>query len=256
MTLDPDWIVPDWPAPPCIKAVITTRAGGSSGGPYAGLNLGLRTGDDASAVAANRARLRAALPQEPRWLQQVHGSVVANADTLATNVPEADASIAHFPGTVCAVLVADCVPVLFTNRAGTVVAIAHAGWRGLAGGVIERTVAVIGGQPSDLLAYLGPGIGPRAFEVGPDVREAFLADDPHDDDAFTSHTLGKWLADLFLLARKRLHRAGVQHLFGGGTCTYSDPARFFSYRRDRTTGRMAALIWRERNLPDPDPTNS
>ncbi len=245
MTLDPDWIVPDWPAPLCIKALVTTRAGGSSTGPYAGLNLGLRTGDDASAVAANRARLRAALPQEPRWLRQMHGSVVADADALTTDVCEADASIARFPGTVCAVLVADCVPVLFTNRAGTVVAVAHAGWRGLAGGVIEHTVAAIGGQPGDLLAYLGPGIGPQAFEVGPDVREAFLADDPHDDAAFTSHTPGKWLADLFLLARKRLQRAGVQHLFGGGTCTYSDTARFFSHRRDRMTGRMAALIWRE-----------
>jgi hypothetical protein len=245
MTRHPDWLVPDWPAPPRIKAIITTRAGGCSTGPYASLNLGLRTGDDPDAVAANRARLRAALPQEPRWLRQVHGSVVADADAPATEMPEADASIAHLPGTVCAVLVADCVPVLFTSRAGTVVAIAHAGWRGLAGGVIERSVAAIGGQPGDLMAYLGPGIGPQAFEVGPEVREAFLADDPRDAAAFAPHVPGKWLADLFMLAHRRLRRAGVQHLFGGGTCTYSDPARFFSYRRDRTTGRMAALIWRE-----------
>jgi len=245
MTLDSDWILPDWPAPLCIKALITTRAGGSSTGDYTSLNLGWRTGDDADAVAANRARLRAVLPQEPKWLRQVHGSVVSDADTLTTDLPDADASIARLPGTVCAVLVADCVPVFFTNRAGTVVAIAHAGWRGLAGGVIERTVAVIGGHPGDLLAYLGPGIGPQAFEVGPDVREAFLAGDPHDAAAFTAHVPGKWLADLFLLTRRRLQRAGVQRVFGGGTCTYSDPARFYSYRRDRTTGRMAALIWRE-----------
>jgi len=245
MTLHPDWIVPDWPAPPGIKAVITTRAGGCSTGPYASMNLGLRTGDDANAVAANRARLRGELPQEPRWLRQVHGSAVADADALATEMPEADASIARLPGTVCAVLVADCVPVLFTNNGGTVVAIAHAGWRGLAGGVIEHSVEAIGGQPGDLMAYLGPGIGPQAFEVGPEVRQAFLKDNPQDAAAFTVHAPGKWLADLFLLAHRRLQRAGVRHLFGTGTCTYSDPARFFSYRRDRTTGRMAALIWRE-----------
>jgi len=245
MTLHPDWIVPNWPAPPCIKTFITTRAGGFSTGRYASLNLGLRTGDDPEAVAANRARLRAALPQEPRWLRQVHGSVVADADKVATETPEADASIAHFPGTVCVVLVADCVPVLLTNRAGTVVAIAHAGWRGLAGGVIGRSVARIGERPADLIAYLGPGIGPRAFEVGPEVREAFLADDPQDAAAFAPKPPGKWLADLFLLAQRRLRRAGVQRLFGGGTCTYSDPARFFSYRRDGSTGRMAAVIWRE-----------
>ncbi len=245
MTLHPDWIVPDWPAPPCIKAVITTRAGGCSTGPYAGLNLGLRTGDDANAVAANRARLRAALPQEPRWLRQVHGSAVADADALTTGMPEADASIARSPRTVCAVLVADCVPVLFTNRAGTMVAIAHAGWRGLAAGVIEHSIAAIGGRPGDLMAYLGPGIGPQAFEVGPEVREAFVADDPRDAAAFTPRAPGKWLADLFGLAHRRLRRAKVEHVFGGGTCTYSDPARFYSYRRDRTTGRMAALIWRE-----------
>lgn len=245
MTLHPDWIVPDWPAPPGIKAVITTRAGGCSTGPYASMNLGLRTGDDANAVTANRARLRGELPQEPRWLRQVHGSAVADADALATEMPEADASIARLPGTVCAVLVADCVPVLFTNNGGTVVAIAHAGWRGLAGGVIEHSVEAIGGQPGDLMAYLGPGIGPQAFEVGPEVRQAFLKDNPQDAAAFTVHAPGKWLADLFLLAHRRLQRAGVRYLFGTGTCTYSDPARFFSYRRDRTTGRMAALIWRE-----------
>lgn len=245
MTLHPDWIVPEWPAPPHVRALITTRAGGCSTGPYSSLNLGLRTGDHVDAVAANRARLRAALPQEPKWLQQIHGCTVAEADALELETPEADASVARRPGIVCAVLIADCVPVLFTNRGGSVVAIAHAGWRGLAGGVIERSVAAIGEPPGDLLAYLGPGIGPRAFEVGPDVRDAFLANNPRDAAAFAPHAPGKWLADLFLLIDRRLRRAGVRHLFGGGTCTYSDPSRFFSYRRDRTTGRMAALIWRD-----------
>lgn len=245
MALDPDWIMPHWQAPPRVKAVITTRAGGFSSGPYASLNLGLRTGDDAAAVARNRARLRSVLPQEPKWLRQVHGSAVIDADAVAASAPEADASVARSPGTVCAVLIADCVPVLFSNRAGSVVAVAHAGWRGLAHGVIERTLAAIGEEPSELVAYLGPGIGPGAFEVGAEVREAFLARAREDAAAFSPHAPGKWLADLFMLARNRLQRAGVGETSGGGMCTYSDPARFFSYRRDRTTGRMAALIWRE-----------
>jgi YfiH family protein len=237
--------MPHWQAPPRVKAVITTRAGGFSSGPYASLNLGLRTGDDAAAVARNRGRLRSVLPQEPKWLRQVHGSAVIDADAVAASAPEADASVARSPGTVCAVLIADCVPVLFSNRAGSVVAVAHAGWRGLAHGVIERTLAAIGEEPSELVAYLGPGIGPGAFEVGAEVREAFLARAREDAAAFSPHAPGKWLADLFMLARNRLQRAGVGETSGGGMCTYSDPARFFSYRRDRTTGRMAALIWRE-----------
>jgi len=245
MALDPDWIMPHWQAPPRVKAVITTRAGGFSSGPYASLNLGLRTGDNAAAVARNRARLRGVLPQEPKWLRQVHGSAVIDADAVAASAPEADASVARSPGTVCAVLIADCVPVLFSNRAGSIVAVAHAGWRGLAHGVIERTLAAIGEEPSELVAYLGPGIGPGAFEVGAEVREAFLARAREDAAAFSPHAPGKWLADLFMLARNRLQRAGVGETSGGGMCTYSDPARFFSYRRDRTTGRMAALIWRE-----------
>jgi hypothetical protein len=245
MTLDPGWIVPRWQAPPRVKAVITTRAGGFSSGPYASLNLGLRTGDDAAAVARNRARLRSVLPQEPKWLRQVHGSAVIDADAVSETAPEADAGVARSPGTVCAVLIADCVPVLFCNRAGSVAAAAHAGWRGLAHGVIERTLSAIGEEPGELLAYLGPGIGPGAFEVGAEVRDAFLAHAPQDAAAFSSHAPGKWLADLFMLARNRLQRAGLRAISGGGMCTYSDPARFFSYRRDRTTGRMAALIWLE-----------
>jgi YfiH family protein len=238
----PDWIVPRWPAPANVRALITTRAGGVSRGPFASLNLGLRAGDDPHAVAANRARLAAALPQMPRWLRQVHGSRVVEADAL-TGQPEADAGIAHRPGTVCGVLVADCIPVLLADRAGSMVAIAHAGWRGLASGVVESTVASMAARPRALVAYLGPGIGPGAFEVGPDVRDAFLERDAGAHAAFTPHAPGKWRADLFLLARRSLQRAGVEEIHGGVLCTYSDAERFFSYRRDRTTGRMAALIW-------------
>jgi len=238
----PDWIVPDWPAPASVKALITTRAGGISTGPFASLNLGLRAGDDPQAVAANRESLNSHLPQQPRWLRQVHGASVVEADALADR-PEADAAVARRPGTVCAVLVADCIPVLLADRAGTTAAIAHAGWRGLAGGVIENTTRQMAVDPRSLIAYLGPGIGPGAFEVGADVRDAFLARDADAAAAFTPHTAGKWLADLFLLARQRLRRAGVGEVHGGTLCTYSDARRFFSYRRERRTGRMAAVIW-------------
>jgi hypothetical protein len=242
----PDWIVPDWPAPANVKALITTRAGGVSREPYASLNLGRRTEDDPRAVAANRERLHACLPQEPKWLRQVHGAEVAEADTLVST-PEADAAVARRPHTVCAVLVADCIPVLLADRSGSVVAIAHAGWRGLARGVIANTIARMALPPGQVIAYLGPGIGPRAFEVGADVRDTFLAGDARAEAAFTPHMPGKWLADLFLLARQALARAGVAAVHGGTMCTHSDAQRFFSYRRDRVTGRMAALIWMVRD---------
>lgn len=247
MNAHSDWIVPDWPAPANVKALVTTRAGGVSTGPCAGFNLGLRCGDDPAAVMANRAQLRRLLPQEPRWLKQTHGANVIDADT-AVETPEADASIARRPGTVCAVMIADCLPVLLCDRDGSLVAAAHAGWRGLAGGVIENTVHEMGragAAPGELLAYLGPAIGPGAFEVGADVYDAFRARDPLAAQAFRSHRPGKWLADLWMLARQALQRAGVSHVHGGGLCTFSDPRRFFSYRRDRAAGRMAALIWRE-----------
>jgi hypothetical protein len=238
-----DWIAPDWPSPRNVRALITTRAGGSSRGPYASFNLGLRTGDDPEAVAANRAALRATLPQEPTWLKQVHGNGVIDADAEVA-FSAADAAVARQPGTVCAVLIADCVPVLLADRAGTTVAIAHAGWRGLAAGVVENTVRAMQCEPGELLAFLGPGIGPAAFEVGSDVRDAFVNADPGAAAAFGPHAPGTWLADLFALARRRLRFAGVADVYGGGLCTYFDTARFFSYRRERTTGRMAALIWR------------
>jgi YfiH family protein len=184
----------------------------------------------------------------PKWLKQVHGARVVIADGQ-TERTEADASIAREIGTVCAILIADCLPVLFTNRTGTIVAAAHAGWRGLAAGVLANTVDEIlrsGVAPSDLLAYVGPGIGPTAFEVGDDVYETFIALDPDAANAFRRHAPGKWLADLFALARRALTRCAVAHIYGGDMCTYSDAERFYSYRRDKVTGRMAALIWRER----------
>jgi polyphenol oxidase len=238
----PDWIIPDWPAPLNVRALITTRTGGVSSGPYASFNLGLRTGDDPLAISANRAKLDALLPQTPKWLRQVHGATVVEADALV-DVPEADAGVARRPGTVCGVMVADCIPVLLADQGGTTVAVAHAGWRGLASGVIENAVAQMAVKPRNLIAYLGPGIGPSAFEVGADVRDAFAGRDARSHGAFAPHTPGKWLANLFLLARQSLQRAGVEDIHGGGLCTYSDARRFFSYRRDRTTGRMAAVIW-------------
>ncbi len=237
-----DWIAPAWPAPPGVRSLITTRDGGVSGGAHASFNLGLSAGDDAAAVHANRVLLRAHLPQEPKWLRQVHGARTVCADGLS-EIPDADASVARNAGTVCAVMIADCLPVLLCDTRGSVVGIAHAGWRGLSSGVVENTVAAMGVAPQELIAYLGPAIGPDAFEVGADVREAFVVADSGAGAAFTPHRENKWLADLFQLARRRLARCGVQQVFGGGLCTYGDPARFYSYRRDKTTGRMAALIW-------------
>lgn len=242
-----DWITPDWPAPAQVKAFITTRSGGVSEGPHASFNLGLRADDDPRAVEQNRALLQQYLPQPPKWLRQVHGTRVVNADSL-TDSPEADASVACRPNSVCAIMIADCLPVLFTNRAGTRVAAAHAGWRGLAGGVIANTVQALkdaGDNPADLLAYIGPGIGPAAFEVGKDVYDAFTMADTNAKTAFVPRAPGKWLANLFTLARQALLRAGVTQVYGGGLCTYTDPVRFFSYRRDKVTGRMAALIWHQ-----------
>ena len=247
MTRPPDWIVPDWPAPPHVRSMITTRNGGVSTSAYASCNLGLGTADDPAAVRANRELLRAQLPQEPRWLRQVHGSTVVAADQLAA-VAEADASVARKAGTVCVVMIADCMPILLCDRAGTVVGIAHAGWRGMSSGVIENAVHATGAAPVELLAYLGPAIGPDAYEVGAEVRAAFLAADAAAGAAFRPRSEGKWLADLYRLARQRLARCGVTQVYGGGWCTHGDRVRFYSHRRDRITGRMAALIWLARRL--------
>lgn len=242
------WIVPDWPAPPSVRALITTRAGGVSRGAYACMNLGMRTGDTAEDVARNRAHLRQSLPAEPLWLHQVHGTTVAEGDGLDGS-PEADAAVARRPGTVCAVLTADCLPLLLCDEAGTVVAVAHAGWRGLSSGVLENTLQIMDRPRAALLAYLGPAIGSAAYEVGAEVREAFIAADRSGElraeAAFAPGKPGKFHADLYALARQRLARSGVVKVYGGGYCTYTERERFFSYRRDGATGRMASLIWME-----------
>jgi hypothetical protein len=237
-----EWIEPDWPAPRRVGALVSTRRGGSSVGAFASLNLGTRVGDDPRAVAENRARVRAALPAEPVWLRQVHGLDVVDAARVEAGAT-ADAAFTRAPNVVCTIQVADCLPVLFCDRDATMVAAAHAGWRGLSAGVLERTIAALEAPPDTLLAWLGPAIGPTAFEVGMDVFETFTATDPHALDAFRPLRAGKWLADLYALARRRLARAGVHAVYGGGLCTVSEPVRFFSYRRDRVTGRQAAFIW-------------
>lgn len=240
-----DWIVPDWPAPATVHSLFTTRHGGVSSGPYASLNLGSHVGDDPEAVAANRARLARVLPQAPVWLEQVHGTVVVDLDRLPPDslAPPADAVVARSPGRVAAIMTADCLPVLFCNRAGTAVAAAHAGWRGLQAGVLEAAVTALDCPPEEVLAWLGPAIGPLAFEVGDEVRAALVDDAPQAALAFQAQGEGKWLADIYLLARQRLAARGVHAVYGGQWCTVSEPVRFFSYRRDGVTGRMAALIW-------------
>lgn len=239
-----EWIEPDWPAPPRVRAFVTTRAGGHSEGEYGSMNLGLSSGDDPARVAANRAEVARHLPEVPQWLAQVHGTSVARLDAApSAGQPRADAAVASRPGRVCAVLAADCMPLLLCDAAGTKVAAVHAGWRGMAAGVIESAVAALASEGSDLLAWMGPTIGPGVFEVGPEVREAFLAADARADEGFRAHRPGKYLADLYHLARQRLERCGVARTFGGGYCTYTESARFFSYRRAPRSGRMGAFIW-------------
>lgn len=241
-------LLPDWPAPACVRAAVTTRLGGVSLAPYDSLNLGVHVGDDPGSVLRNRARLRESLQisSEPTWLKQVHGTVVARLPASPDSL-EADAACAFSPGDVCAILTADCLPVLFCDEKGTVVAAAHAGWRGLLGGVLENTVQAMACPAARVMAWLGPAIGPLAFEVGSEVREAFVASDPAASQAFVDvrNASGKYLADIYLLARQRLQRCGVSHVFGGEHCTVSEPSRFYSYRRDGITGRMASLIWIE-----------
>lgn len=243
----PAVLVPDWAAPTKVGALFTTRQGGCSASPWNSFNLATHVGDDPLAVERNRALLRRMLPAEPHWLEQVHGKVAVDLDAIdPAAVPVADAAHTRVGGRVCAVMTADCLPLLLCDRAGTVVAAAHAGWRGLAAGVIETTVTAMAVPGADLLAWLGPAIGPAQFEVGDEVRAAFVAHDAAAAAAFVpSAVTGKWLADLFLLARRRLQTLGVTEISGGGLCTVSDGERFFSYRRDGCCGRMAALIWLE-----------
>ena len=208
------------------------------------MNLGAHCGDNSEHVEENRARLFAAagLPSKPVWLEQVHGTAVLKLDGEPYASKRADASYSNTPGTVCAAMTADCLPVLFCNRDGSEVAAAHAGWRGLCGGVLEETVACFADKPENLLAWLGPAIGPEAFEVGPEVREAFMAHDAEAERAFRPQG-EKYFADIYQLARQRLASVGVEHIYGGEHCTFSQQSDFFSYRRDKTTGRMASFIW-------------
>jgi purine-nucleoside/S-methyl-5'-thioadenosine phosphorylase / adenosine deaminase len=246
----PPCIEPEWPAPDNVYALSTTRRGGCSEAPFDSLNLGDHVGDDARAVARNRAILSSALPTNPgiHWLSQVHGTAVVEAGQ-AGPMPAADAQWSRSPGAVCTVMTADCLPVLLCSLDGDVVAAAHAGWRGLMAGVLENTVAAMASRPERLLAWLGPAIGPAAFEVGAEVRDAFLASAGPADQADVrgcfvpvENRPGHYLADLYTLARVRLAQSGVTRVFGGGYCTASDSDRFFSYRRDGQTGRMASLI--------------
>lgn len=271
-------IAPDWPAPARVRSAFTLRTGGVSVSPYDSLNLGAHVGDAGDAVAENRHRLRGrlGLPAEPVWLQQVHGVEVADLDALGepsaagsgreraagsrsgrehvdggpaasptSEPPRADASVTRTPGRVCVIQVADCMPVLFAVRDGSAVGAAHAGWRGLAGGVLEETVRKLAVPPQQLIAWLGPTIGRGHFEVGEDVRSAFVLRDPDTASALEPNARGRWQCDLYALARRRLSALGVQDVFGGGWCTYADAARFFSFRRDGQCGRMAGLVWME-----------
>lgn len=235
--------MPDWPAPGNVHACVTTRAGGASTGPWQGLNLATHVGDDPAHVALNRAWLRARLPADPLWLEQVHGTDCVVAESARAGCT-ADASVSFEPWQICAVLTADCLPVLFCTLDGQRVGAAHAGWRGLLAGVLENTVRAMQAPPDQIMAWFGPAIGAQAFEVGDEVRAAFLAHDTACAAAFVAHG-DKWLADIYALARLRLQDMGLLSVYGGGLCTVSDAERFYSYRRDGATGRMASLIWRE-----------
>jgi polyphenol oxidase len=246
-----DWIVPAWDAPPNVGALSTTRNGGASIGARASLDIGAAIpphDPELPAVLENRRRLQQFLPSPPVWLSQVHaaGVVAVDADTmqsLMSSPPTADAAVTRTAGVVLGVRSADCLPVLFADRAGTVVGAAHAGWRGLSAGILEATLRAMQAAPAEVVAWLGPAIGPQAFEVGRDVFDAFCAADPDAAASFVQHRDGKWLADLYGLARRRLQRAGVTAIAGGGHCTRTEVGRFFSWRRDNGAGRMATLVW-------------
>lgn len=240
-----EFIIPQWPAPSNVKALQTTRTGGVSKGAYASLNLGAHVSDDPIAVAANRQLLSAYLPSEPVWVNQVHGIDVIDAATSSC-LQHADASFTTKPNVVCVTMTADCLPVLLCDKKGSVVAAVHAGWRGLCDGVIEAAVAKMQVSASEILVWLGPAIGPNAFEVGDEVREQFITKDAKAADAFKPHG-DKWLCNMYLIARQRLNAVGVKNIYGASVnedfCTYTDQGRFFSFRRDNVTGRMASLIW-------------
>jgi len=244
--VNPTWLNADWPAPPGVRVVSTLRGGGVSAPPYESLNLSDRVGDDLHAVADNRRRLymAAGLPAEPSWLAQVHGATVADLDGAAP-WPPSDAAVTRRCGKVCAILTADCLPIVLAEETGGTIAAAHAGWRGLKAGVIEATVLAMGVAAQRLTVWLGPAIGPEHFEVGAEVRDAFLQDDRNAGAAFRPNARGRFMADLAMLARRRLAALGISRIHGGGECTYTHADRYFSYRRDGATGRQATLVWRE-----------
>lgn len=240
-----NWISPDWPAPNQVQACVTTRLGGESQSPYLSFNVAQHVGDSAESVLHNRRQLmeQLALPTEPRWLSQIHSNRIVKLSRETNGLLEADASFTCESDIVCAVLTADCLPVMFTDDAGCCVAVAHAGWRGLVAGILEATVTALPADPDKILAWMGPAIGPSVFEVGDEVRQAFTDKYPNTKNAFQATNHGLWFADIYQLAKRILNKASVYNVFGGGYCTYSDDQRFFSYRREKTTGRMASLIW-------------
>jgi len=240
--MDPKIIIPNWPAPPGVRALTTTRVGGFSQGAFAGWNLGAHSGDDWETVKTNRALLAQFGVPSPTWLHQVHAQQVVYLP--GNTQPSADAAWTDQIGVSCAVLTADCLPVLFCSQDGSRIAAAHAGWRGLAAGVLESTLHALGVAPHRVLAWLGPAIGPQAFEVGAEVYAAFVTHDRAAASALVPNRPGHWYANLYLLARQRLAACGVHQVYGGDFCTLSDTQRFFSYRRDGQTGRMACVIWR------------
>jgi YfiH family protein len=238
------YIAPDWPAPSNVRAASTFRTGGVSREPYDELNLAAHVGDDPPSVAENRRLLRVALhlPDEPSWLEQVHGDRVVESNRWS-QPPRADACVARTQGSICAILTADCLPVLFCSRDGDRVAAAHAGWRGLAAGVLDNTVGALGLPGSEVIAWLGPAISQSAYEVGDDVRIACMARDTGFGEAFVQNARGRWQCDLYALARRNLYALGIKDVYGGEYCTSTDEDRFFSYRRDGQCGRTATLVW-------------
>jgi polyphenol oxidase len=236
---------PDWPAPARVRAWVTERGGGRSTGSYATLNLATHVGDSPERVAANRSLLRAGrqLPAEPVWLEQVHGATVLDLDLDRDAAGAADGAVTTRAGVVCAVLTADCLPVIFASRDGGRVGVAHAGWRGLLSGVLPATVRALRAPPADIIAWLGPAISAGSYEVGAEVRDAYLERDAGADEAFRPNARGRWQADLYALARASLAKAGVGAVHGGGFCTYRDADRFFSHRREAPCGRLATLVW-------------
>ncbi len=246
MSIPRQWLVPDWPAPRNVRAFVTTRAGGVSAGEYASMNLGASSGDEPSRVERNRQVVRELLPTTPRWMVQVHGNQVADLDIFReADTPTADGAVSSTPGRVATVLTADCMPLFVADMRGGRVGVVHAGWRGMASGVIENVVRSLGAPAANVTAWMGPAIGPSAFQVGPEVKEAFERFDPAAASAFVPDVPGKFMCDLYALARQRLARAGVREIHGGGYCTHGDATRFFSYRRAPKSGRMGAFIWLE-----------